>query len=409
MSARLLRLAGLAALALSLPGLAADPAPGLGLALEQAWRLHPEAAALDARDAEARAERDIADKLTPEPGSIAVGSRNDRFDRNLGQQEFEVELATPLWLPGQQAARAAAAASRSDAAIARRAALRLELAAEVRESWWQLAAARSARALATRRLETARALASDVGRRYRAGELSRIDANLAQTEVHAADSELIEAEAALLQAEQALHTLTGAPPPPLLGEETPSLRARAATDVAPESHPQLAAAAAAAQSARAAVRLADESRRAAPELALRVVRERGSFADPYANSIGIRLKIPFSSAAQVRRDGSATQAEADRADAEMQRARTRVALDAERAQRAVAAAERQSAMAQERRELSAENLRLAEKAFALGESDLATLLRIRAAAFDAEAFLDRQRVARAAALSRLNQALGVLP
>ena len=66
-------------------------------------------------------------------------------------------------------------------------------------------------------------------------------------------------------------------------------------------------------------------------------------------------------------------------------------------------------MAQERRQLSAENLRLSEKAFSLGESDLATLLRIRAAAFDAEAFLDRQRVARAAAISRLNQALGVLP
>ncbi len=91
------------------------------------------------------------------------------------------------------------------------------------------------------------------------------------------------------------------------------------------------------------------------------------------------------------------------------RARMASASRSERAQRALKAAERQLAMARERLALSAENLRLSEKAFSLGESDLATLLRIRAAAFEAEAFLGRQRVARAAAISRLNQALGVLP
>ncbi|MBK6639009.1 MAG: TolC family protein [Rhodocyclaceae bacterium] len=66
-------------------------------------------------------------------------------------------------------------------------------------------------------------------------------------------------------------------------------------------------------------------------------------------------------------------------------------------------------MAGARLALVNDNLALAEKSFALGESDLTTLLRIRAAAFDAEAFHDRQRIARALALSRLNQTLGVVP
>ncbi|MDP1606614.1 MAG: TolC family protein [Rhodocyclaceae bacterium] len=402
-----------ATLALSLPGLTAAAPPaasGLAYALEQAWRLDPRAAALEARAAEARAMHEIAAGLTPEPGAVSIGSRSDRFNRNLGKQEYEVELAMPLWLPGQQAARAVEAASRIDEAAAKRAALRAELAGELREAWWALAAAKNANALAARRLATARLLAADVRRRYMVGELSRIDANLAQTEVHVAEAELIEAEATLLQAEQALRTLTGVAAPTDISEETPAARrSLGGTAGSPEAHPQLAAAAATARSARAKVKVADESRRAAPELALRVVRERGEFAEQYSNSVGIRLKIPFSSGAQVRRETSAAQAEADQADAEMLRTQTRVQLDAERAQRALAAAERQFAMAQERRELSAENLRLAEKAFALGESDLATLLRIRAAAFDAESFYDRQRVARAAAISRLNQALGALP
>ena len=389
---------------------AETPKSGLATAVEQAWRLNPQAAGLDAREAEARAARDVAAGLTPEPGSVSIGSLNDRLNRNQGKQEYEVELAVPLWLPGQKAAREVEAASRIDEAVARRAAVRLEVSGELREAWWALAAARSAKILAARRLETARALENDVVRRYKVGELSRIDANLAQTETHVANAELIETESALLQAEQAVQTLIGSPAPKDLDEESPTTRRLIgeAGDAA-ESHPLLAATAATARSARARVQVADESRRAAPELALRVVRERGDFAESYSNSVGIKLKIPFSSGSQVRRETSAAQAEANQSDADLLRTQTRVRLDAERAQRNLQSAERQLAMAQERRQLSAENLRLAEKAFSLGEYDLATLLRIRAAAFDADAFLDRQRVARAAAISRLNQALGVLP
>jgi outer membrane protein TolC len=383
---------------------------GLATAVEQAWRLNPQAAGLDARETEARAAQDVAAGLTPEPGSISIGNLNDRFNRNQGKQEYEVELAVPLWLPGQKTAREAEAASRLDETVARRAALRLEVGGELREAWWALAAARSAKLLASRRLETARALETDVMRRYKVGELSRIDANLAQTETHAANAELVEAEATLLQAEQALQSLTGSPAPKSLDEESPTTRRLIdETGDSAASHPLLAVTAAAARSARARVKVADESRRSAPELSFRVVRERGDFAESYSNTVGVKLKIPFSSGSQVRRETSAAQAEANQADTDLLRIQTRVRLDAERAQRNLQSAERQFAMAQERRQLSAENLRLAEKAFSLGESDLATLLRIRAAAFDADAFFDRQRVARAAAISRLNQAMGVLP
>jgi cobalt-zinc-cadmium efflux system outer membrane protein len=394
-------------------GATEPPKSGLPAAVEQAWRLHPQAAGLNSREAGARAAKDVAAGLTPEPGAISIGSLNDRFNLNRGKQEYEAELAVPLWLPGQKAARETEAASRVDEAIAQRAALRLTLGGELREAWWALAAARNAKSLAMRRLDAARALEKDVVRRYKVGELSRIDANLAQTETHVADAELIEAEATLFQAEQAMQTLTGLPAPQNLDEESPATRQLTGDtgdlgDIA-ESHPLLAATAAAARSARARVQVADESRRAAPELALRVVQERGSFAEPYANTVGIKLKIPFSSGSQVRRDTSSAQAGAEQADAEMQRTLQRVRLDADRAQRNLLAAERQLVMAQDRRQLSAENLRLIEKAFALGESSLADLLRIRTAAFAADAFFDRQRVARAAAISRLNQALGVLP
>ncbi|WP_313951137.1 TolC family protein [Accumulibacter sp.] len=404
-----LLLAGL----LSLPGLAAPVQAqegSLAFWLEQAWLRNPQAKSLDSREGEARAAQEVAAGLTPEPGSVSVGALNDQLNSNRGKREVAVELNTYLWLPGQKAAREAEAESRFDEVGARRNALRLAIAGELREAWWTLAATRNTASLAARRLQTARALASEVQRRYQAGDLSRIDANLAQMETQAAEADWIDADSALLQAEHAFRALTGAPAPSSISVEQPATPdAAGVSRLLPATHPQLTAAAAASRSARAKVKVAEESRRAAPEVSLIALRERADFSESYSDSVGIRLKIPFSSGALVRRESSAAQAEADQSDAEMQRVEKRIELDAARARQALQAAERQYALAEQRHTLSADSLRLAEKSFALGEADLAMLLRIRAAAYDADTFLGRQRIARAAAISRLNQTLGVLP
>lgn len=387
-------------LALALPARAQT----LAQALEQAWARHAEAAAFTAREDEAGARIELAAGLTPGPPALSLATLNDRLDRNRGKQEWEAELAVPLWLPGQRTAQRTEAESRREALAARRALLRLQVAGALREAWWALAAARAAHALAGRRVETARLLEADVERRHRAGELARLDANQARGERLAAEAEAAEAETALRAAEQHWRQLTGAPPPSALAEE----------EVAPvrepaEDHPQLAAAAASVRAARSQLRLAEESRREAPQLAVRLVRGRGEVAEPYANTVGVKLTIPFSSGARMRQASAAAHAGALEAEAELAQVQQRVRLEVELARQALEAAERRLAMARERHELAVDNLRLAEKAFALGESDLAALLRLRATAFEAEAFLNRQQVARGAARSRLNQALGVLP
>ncbi|WP_295762778.1 TolC family protein [Undibacterium sp.] len=389
---------------------AATVAPDLRGASELAWKLHPEAAALDARDTQARAAQELADNWTPEPAAISVSSRNDRLNSNLGQQEYEVELATPLWLPGQRAARSAEASARIDEAKNKRAALRWEVAGNVREVWWTLATARNLHQLATRRLETASALDIDIQRRYQLGDVSRIDSNLARTEVHVAQAELIETEMTLSQSEQAFTLLTGATAPVIMSQEqlTNLSNQRSLADT-PLSHPLLARAASAVSSALARAKVAEQAQRAAPELALRMQRERAGAEQPYANSVGIRLKIPFSSGAQTRELSAAARAESLQAEAEMWQLKTKVQLNLEQLYRLERSQQRQLEIAQQSHELSIDNLKLAEKAFKLGETDLSSLLRIRSTAFGAEALLERQRLANAALTSRLNQALGVLP
>lgn len=399
----------------------------LAAALEQAWLRHPLARSLDARAAEAEARGEVAAGLTPGPASLSLGHVNDGLTGNRGRREWEVELATPLWLPAQKVARRDEAAANLAGVAAHRAALRLALAGEVREAWWSLAAARNALDLAGRRLTTAQALEADVLRRFRAGDLSRIDANLAQGERLAAEAETGEAELTLKAAEQAWLKLTGMAAPAAFGKETPVLSADTPLTPSPSpprgegsfekplrdfhrnDHPRLAALEAALRSTQARLKVAEATRREAPELALRLVRERGDAAESYGNALGVQFRLPFSSGPQVRADHAAARAELAEADAELALARQQLDLDMEKTRLDLAAAEHQLAMAKERQRLAADNLRLADKSFALGESDLTTLLRIRAAALEADALLGARRVAFGAAVSRFNQILGVLP
>ena len=217
---------GMASLMLSLSGYAAAAAAapsGLAAAFEQAWRLHPQAASLDAREAEARAAQDLAGGLTPEPGSISIGSRNDRLNRNRGKQEYEVELATPLWLPGQKAAREAEAASLIDAVAARapRCAWNWPASCAMPGGRWLLHAMPERWRCARLQTRRARWQATSVVA-TRSASCRASTPTWRKRKCTRAESDLIETEATLLQAEQALRTLTGVAAPADIGEESGS-------------------------------------------------------------------------------------------------------------------------------------------------------------------------------------------
>ena len=175
------------------------------------------------------------------------------------------------------------------------------------------------------------------------------------------------------------------------------------------SHPQLVAAQAQAQLAQARVAVAQQTGRDAPELALRWARDRGDASTAYADSVGIKLTVPFGPPARLRQETAGALAQAAQADAELVLTQQRLGLDLARAQREVHTAQRQLDHAQARKALTDDTLRLSEKSFALGESDVASLLRARAAALESQALLARQQTARAASISRLKQSMGVMP
>jgi outer membrane protein TolC len=392
-----------AALLLGCGNLSPAEAQTLTEALNAAWARQPLAVAVSARRDEAQAGLALADGLTPGPASVSLNHLNDRWNRNQGRREWEIELATPLWLPGQQAPRAAVAAQAVAETDTRTAALRLSLAGELREAWWALAAARLADALARQRLRSVGELEGTVQRRYRQGEVARVDANLATTERLAAEAEALDAEQALRQAEQAYRLLTGG--------EAPASQACEPAQAAPDAaaHPQLQALRSALAAARSRLGLQEASARDAPELALRWTRQRSDASLPYDQALGVKLTIPLSSAARGRQAGAAARAELAQAEAELAQAELRVQQGLLRAHGEVDASQRQLALADQRLALATDSLQLAQRAFDLGESDLSALLRVRAVAHDAQSWLTRQQTAGCLSRSRLLQAQGVLP
>ena len=395
----------LSALVLGLLAVLPVGAQTLGNALESALARHPVAMSAVPRAEAAEALAEAAASLTPRPLSASVATLNDRLSANGGRQEWELEIAAPLWLPRQRNAQMALGASTREEVRASQQALRLQLAGELREAWWAVASARNGEQLAQRRARTAVALETDVVRRFKVGELARVDANLATSERLDAQVALATAHSERLQAEEAFRMLSGMDAPETLAPEG----AFAPSDTTPTVHPQVAADLAAAQLARDRIAVADATQREAPELALRMVRERGVRGEGYANALGVKLTIPFSLGPRARQESAAARAELAQAEGQVNLQERRLLQENAKARRELAVGQQQLQLARERLNLSTDTLVLAEKSFSFGESDLPALLRVRAAAQEAEMALKREEIALYAWQSRLNQSMGVLP
>lgn len=389
-------------------------------AFDAAWQRQPEARAAQARADAVRARAEQADSWLADAPAIAISGRSDRYNRDAGTREYEVGLALPLWRPGERSRAQALAAAEADSLAGTLTQSRLQLAASVREAWWALQRARLDRELADARVAHAETLAADVARRVQAGELARADGHQAGSALAAARSEQAAAMLAEAEAAQLLQALTGLPPaatqearPEALPPAAmPTMEAASEDGAAAQSnaaHPLLNALSTEAERARRQQALAASQGSGPPELTLATTHERDAYGERYADSLTLALRIPFGAGGANRArvaDASAERIAAEtRLEAERQRLRADIAL----ARARVDAQARRLDAAAERDRLAAETRGFYDKAFRLGETDLPTRLRIELDAVEAERAHARARIDAAEAVSRLRQALGLLP
>jgi outer membrane protein TolC len=380
----------------------------LAAALESAWQRAVARREVEGQQRKAQAGRHTAASQWAAPPALELSHRDDRLQSNAGRRETEVALAWPLWLPGQQAAQAAAAdASLAEAGHAL-AAARLRVAGEVREQAWALVALQAEGTQADALLQSLAGLVDDVERRVRAGDLARADALAARAEHAGARARQAEARQRLLEAHRRWTALTGLQALPAMPTVSGSeAQVMAAAD--PASHPEQLLASATTEHARKRLDLLRTARRDAPELTVGLRQDVSGRAEPTQHSLALSLRLPFGTDARNQPLQAVALAELDVAQASEQRVHDRLAAELTAARAALDAAREQWAAEREQAVLLRERAQLIERSFRAGESPLPDLLRALGAAAQADAGVARRQAALGQAHARLQQALGLLP
>ncbi|WP_374127409.1 TolC family protein [Sphingomonas sp. 28-62-11] len=373
-------------------------------AVEVAVQQSSEAASLPALRAQAEALRRSGRGPFVGPPVLSV----DLLTRSQGIIEEETSVSAGIRWPGEGKAIRSYAGRAGDSAQSGIEAARLRIAGDVRDAWWSLAAARAAVAVDRDQVGIAATTASQVARLVGAGEQARRDLLLAQAEASAAESRLSQAQAELARAEAAYAALAGPPPAELPPESQANV-----TD--PENSPALRAALDRAALADARATSLTYGARLRLEGTVGIRRERGGVGDstlspePFRNALLLGVRVPLGRNQSAVADAASARSTALGAGAEANRLRIRLVAEQRAAQARLDAAERSLEQAQARRAALAEALALTERGRTEGEIGFIEALRARQTLSEAERDLAAARVARFAAISSFNQAMGVLP
>lgn len=376
--------------------------PALRAAVEAAWQRSPQAKTLEARRDETAAGREAAQSWLAGSPSIGLSQRSDRWTERNGARETEVSLSAPLWLPAQKSARQAQAIVSADDLEAQIANVRLALAGEVRERLWAVAAAREILVEARSHQQHLDAVAEEVMRRVKAGDLARTDGMLAQQEALAGKAAAVEAQVKVQEALSRYTALTGLP-------DIPSAEPEPLAATMQEPHPRLLAARMSVQHAQASMNVVARTRSEPPTIGMIMRREKDAATSEPTSSVTFAVEIPIGTNARNRPLETAAGTQLTTATAEAAQAESLLHADIALARHQLDASRQALETASARAVLVREHAQLINKAFRFGERGLAERLRAQTVLHEAEVAERQQRVAVGLAHARLNQALGILP
>jgi outer membrane protein TolC len=371
--------------------------------VEKTIARYPDSALLAAKQIEIDAKNKRANGILPAAPAIGLLNRNDLITSNRGEREWEAELELPVWLPGQRAAREAIARDAALGLVDARATLNLQVAGMVRDALWDIAMMTHQATLAKSRHQTSLALLSDVEKRVKAGDLPKTDIMLIQNEAYQAETYLLRAEAEVKHAQFRYSLLTGLHSIPEVFSEQ---QVKTTLD---GNHPAL-------RDASKKILVADDERnlvkverRENPTVSLNARSQRGPFDNQANESLGLKLRIPFETEAHSAPLVANAEMNYAKNQAEAQHLRYTLEAAFHEAEHNLEVTTAELAITTKQHSNAQESLRLAKKAFALGETDLVNLLRVQASAYEAERAMKQRQIQLQWDTAHYNQAVGEMP
>ena len=343
--------------------------------------------------------------LGGDPSLILLAKSDELIGTDRGYQEYEAGVSLPLWLPGQRGARRAIADSLDGQAEGELKLVTWQVTGKVLERAWDLRLALGSQQQARHQWQSAKGLQRNIARRVQAGESPRGDRLMAEQETLSREAALDDAVAEVEHARLAWRSLTGLEGLPVNLEQA-APRSSQAADSINNNHPRLLAALSDSGTAQAERNDTSKNRRARPVLTFYAKRDRGFREDPYTNSVGAEISIPFGSGAHSAPGLAEAEAELTTAQAMLAQVERELKLDQHQAEHALEQAERRFTSAGRRDTLARSRVKLSQRAFELGESDLYQLLLARQQAADSAQQLDRSKLMILRATALYNHAFG---
>jgi len=381
--------------------------PSFHDAVAAAWANLPQRHEFAARQGNAAAKYTAGSALFPNAPYVNGTYFNDKaLGSNYNYNTTQIELGTPVWLPGEGTATQKTAQADSTAVMAEIEAAHLALSAQVLDLVAQATLAVNARDVAARRLATAAALAVDLAGRLRVGESPQSDALAASADAAASVVTVSGAEAQLGVARAALAAVVGADFLPRLDMPGSTSQSKAADALA--THPRVAAAERAVAAAQASAKLVQIENRDNPEIAFDGINEKQP-GTRWDTRFGVVVRFPFATEARNAPRRAAAELANSQAQVQLALARRDVLAGIRQAQALLAGAERGNVAADRAAGELEKRRGQIERAWRMGEMPLIEVVRANALAYDAEYNRDKARTDLAAARLRLRLAEGVLP
>jgi outer membrane protein, heavy metal efflux system len=386
--------------------------PSLANLYAAAWQRHPVYAALAARDAQYAASSQLAQSVVAGTPSASVGYRSDTVTSaatKTGLREWELGINTPLALGDRKRLASESARLEQEAYAAEVQKAQWLLADELRNAYWAWQLAHIEHLLLEDEVTRAQVLVNDSQRRSQAGETPRVDTLQAQSVLGLARVNLAESLQKEAQVLAALQRLTGATPLAKVSEAAlSSYQLEVLKTEQTASHPALAFAQSQWLLSKTKLETALRVKGEPPTLGTGFSRETTTGTSAFTTA---RLSLSFALGSDGRYTPKIAEANAQAIEREivLLRSTEQVAQEIALAKLALESANNKKRLAQERAITSTETAQLFAKAFALGESDMPTRLRIEADRSAAVLAMNRAVIEHAAAISKLNQLLGYLP
>lgn len=380
-----------------------NPALSLHDVLNTAIKHQPQQAQLQSQAYGVKAKEALADSFLPYSPAIWLSHQNDTLGSGRDEREYEAALELPIWLPSQREARAKVAEMSEQYYEAGQASLSIRTAGLLRDAIWEIALTKNALVLAESKLDSAKTLQEKVNKSVSAGEAAKTDLLLAQQATLLATKNKVLAQAEVIHTQFRYKLLTGMDQLPQVYTEQKS----ALADF--EQSPAWLETLTKVKNAEQSRHLAQIEKKENVQVQINARSIIGAFDTKYNQSMGVSVRIPFNIAASTTPITAAAEMALGSALSERDVLRNTLEAALHEADHNLEVSEQELLIAKQHDAIAKESLRLAEKAYSLGEHDLATLLRIKDQAYEAERSYRATEIQHQWNIARYNQAVGVLP